>query len=99
MLAALPMLLSLIGEIAPAISTATAVGKIIGTLTTALPSIIQEGKDMLPIMQTILTALRSNGAITPEQINQLDALEEQYDAEFEAAATAALAEDAKAKSG
>jgi hypothetical protein len=90
-------ILALLTEIAPAVSTASVVAKIIANLVALLPAIVQEAKDLAPTVKNIIATLRGNAATTPEQLDQLDAIEAPIDAAFDAAATAALAEDAAAE--
>src|SRR5690242_14824884 len=77
----------------PNLNSSSAIAKVINTLVQAVPIIIQEVKDMVGPVQNIIAALRSNSAITPEQLDQLDTLEAQLDANFDAAAAAAQAQD------
>lgn len=93
MLSALTAILGLVQEVVPLLSTSGSIGTVISSLTTLLPTVVQEGKDLAPVVSTIISTLRSNGAITPAQLDQLDALESRYDDAFDAAATAATAED------
>lgn len=94
MLAMLPSILALIQEFAPLLSTATAVGKVIDVLTTAVPVVIQEAKDLTPTIKNVIATLRENDATTDEQWDRLDAIEGVIDAAFDAAASAATDEDA-----
>jgi len=86
MSAVLPVLLSLIGQIAGSLGTPASIMTVITTLEQWLPTIIKEVQDVAPLIQNIVSALRSNDAITQEQLDALDALEARIDAEFEAAA-------------
>jgi phage-related protein len=88
----LTALLAIIEDIAPTAAAGT-IGKIIAALVNLLPLIIKEIQALVPIVQNIITALRGNGQITPEQLDALDAMEAQIDADYDAAEKAAEAED------
>ena len=94
MSAAIIALLTIIGEIAPSLGTPSIITSIISALTQIIPVITQEIADVGPIIKNIIAALQGNGTITADQQAQLTALDAQVDAAFEAAATAAQAEDA-----
>ena len=93
MSAAIVAFLAVIAQIAPALGTSAAIQGIISTLIGILPTIVQEVEDVVPIVKNIIAALQANGAVTSYQQAQLTALDAQVDAAFEAAATAAQAED------
>lgn len=93
---AIQALLTLLQLIAPG-ATADVVAKIIGALEVWIPIIVQEYQALKQPVMNIIAALRGNGAITPEQLDQLDVMEAQLDADFDASSAAADAEDAAAK--
>src|SRR6185437_15815234 len=78
----------------PEISAASTVAKIIGYLVELIPIVVKVAQDVLPEIKNIIAALQSNSATTPDQLTQLAALDAQVDAAFDAAATAAEADDA-----
>jgi hypothetical protein len=81
--------LAMIQALLPAItSTANAsiVGGIITALTNMLPFIIQEINAMVVPVKNIIAALSANPATEAAQLAQLQALDAQVDAAFEAAA-------------
>lgn len=86
MSAALIALLTVIGQIAPALGSSAAIQGIISTLIGILPTLVQEVEDVVPIVKNIIGALQSNSAITPEQTVALQNLDAQADAGFEGAA-------------
>lgn len=88
-------LLALLQQLAPG-ATTTIIAQVINILTALIPILIQEYKDLLPIVQNIITALQSSDDISDDQWAALDAMSAQYDAEFQAALAAAKAEDAAA---
>lgn len=94
--ALIPVLLGLVQHLVPAIGTATTIGKVISTIAQVAPVAIKEVQDVTPIIKNIISALSTNPATTAEQLRQLKELSAKVDAEFEAAAEAALAEDAAA---
>jgi hypothetical protein len=67
----------------------------IQVLAQALPVIIKEARDLYPIVKNIIAALKDGATVTQEQWDALDVLERQIDADFDAAAAAARAEDAR----
>ena len=79
-------LLTVIGQIAPALGTSTAIQGIISTLIGILPTIVQEVEDVVPIVKNIISALQSNTAITADQLAALANLDVAADAGFEGAA-------------
>ena len=72
---------------------------IINALTTLIPIIVKEAQDLAPIVKNVIAALRGNGSITTDQLDQLDAMEATLDAGFDASSTKADAEDAAATTG
>lgn len=87
-------LLALLTQLAPGASTAV-ITQVISILAALIPILIQEYKDLLPIVQNVITVLQQSGDITDEQWDALDAMSAQYDAEFETALKAAEAQDKK----
>lgn len=83
---ALTMLLTVIATIAASLNVPSQITSIINTLVSLIPILVKEFQDVVPLVQNIITALRGNGTVTPEQLQQLDDLEAKIDAEFEAAA-------------
>ena len=92
MSAAVMALLAVLAQIAPTLGS-TAITSIINALVQIVPALISTIEDVVPMVKNIIAALQSNTAVTPDQLAQLQALDAQVDAAFEAAATAAQAED------
>ncbi len=65
------------------------VGTIITALETVVPDIIKNAPNEIAAVQSLITSLRSTSAPTPAELVALQAFEDQLDAAFEAAATAA----------
>jgi hypothetical protein len=89
MTAAITAILGLIEQLLPAIlssANVSLVDSIISALTSMLPFIIQEVQALLPPVKNIIAALSANPATTADQLTQLQALDAQVDAAFEAAA-------------
>ena len=84
---------ALLEEIIPLVNNAGTVAKVVGTLVSLIPSLVQEAKDMVQPVKNIIAALSANPATTAEQLQALQDLDAKVDADFEAAATAAQAED------
>ena len=92
---AVQILLTLVNSLVPG-ATTTIITKIVDALVTLVPIIIKEAQDLTPIIRNIITLLRGNGEVTTEQLDQLDAMEAQLDAAFDASDAKAQAEDAAA---
>ena len=86
-------LLTVIAQIAGALGNTSQIVSIITLLEQIIPVVIKEYQDVAPFVKNIIDALKGNSTITPDQLAQLDILDAQVDQEFEAAATAAEAED------
>jgi CHASE3 domain sensor protein len=78
-------------------ASAQLITQIIGGLIALIPLLIKEYQDAIPFIQNVIAVLKNHNDVTPEQLQTLDILETQIDASFEAAAAAALAEDAAAQ--
>jgi hypothetical protein len=98
MTAIIQLALTLLTQIAPQLggANATLIAQIVNGLIALVPLLIKEYQDAVPFVQNIITLIRGNGNVTPEQLAQLDILETQIDAAFEVAAAKALADDAAA---
>lgn len=93
--AAVTLLLTIIGQFVPAVSSNGAlISTIINGLTQLIPLVEQEVTDVLPEIKNIIAALQSSATtMTSDQLAALQALDAQVDAAFEAAATNAEAQD------
>ena len=87
---------SLMTQMLPMIGTSTQVATFIDMLIKILPTVEQLAENLVQPIKNIINALSANPATDAEQLAALKMLDAQYDAAFEAAATAALAEDAAA---
>lgn len=85
--------LTLILGLLPVGGNSALIEKIIDALVAVYPLVVQEYKDLTPIVKNIITALRSDPSTTAAQLDALDKLEAQLDADYEMAAAAAAAED------
>lgn len=86
------LLLSQIAGVVPA----GKIGMVIATLEEIVPIAAKLFPTLYQVIKNIIAALRSNPATDLEQIKNLETLDQQVDAEFEAAATDAQQEDAEA---
>lgn len=68
---------------------------IISVVSAATPVIIQEYKDLKPIVANIIAVVKADPATQVAQLEALKVSEVQLDAAFEAAAAAAQADDAE----
>lgn len=95
MQAIIQLALTLLEQVVPQLAGANAplITKIIEGLAALVPLLIKEYQAAIPFIQNVIVLIKSNGAVTADQLATLDQLEIQIDAAFEAAATAALAED------
>lgn len=86
------------GELPAIMSAATAatITKWIGVLEEAIPLAIEVGEELVTPIKNIIAALKQGGAVTTDQLDQLDQIEAKLDAAFDAAAAAAAAADAPA---
>lgn len=82
---------AMLSALLPLISggAATTIDTIINVLIQLIPEVEAEIENVGPAITNIITALKSNAAITPEQLATLATAEAGYDAAFEAALTAA----------
>lgn len=87
MSAVITALLAALGQLAST-AGASQIATIISALTNIIPFLIQEFEQAVPLVQNIITTLKGNNTVTQDQLDQLTALETQYDAAFEAAAAA-----------
>jgi phage-related protein len=97
----IPVILALIQQLIPVISGAGApaiISQILTVLTQVVPLLVNEYTALLPMVKNIIAALSANPAATADQLATLQTLDVQTDAAFEAAASAALAQDAAAAS-
>lgn len=90
------LVLTALQQLIPALGAASQLSPILDLLAKILPIVIKESMDLAPMVKNIIEALRSHDAVTPEQLDQLDVLDAQVDAAFEAAATDAEIEDRQA---
>lgn len=97
MSAAILAILNVVLQISSSAS-AQVIVSIISMLEQAIPFLVKEYQSIAPMIKNIIAVLRNNDQVTPDQQAQLNVLEAQTDAAFEAAAAAAQAEDAAAGS-
>lgn len=62
-------------------------------VTAATPVVIQEYKDLKPVVKNIITALKADPSTLPTQLEDLEKAEVLIDAAFEESAARAIAED------
>jgi hypothetical protein len=87
---------ALLTNFLPLISSSSQVSSIVSMLIQIIPTVVKEAQDLVQPIKNIIAALQTNAATTAEQLAQLQTLDAVVDASFDAAATAALAEDATA---
>src|SRR5690242_9487080 len=95
MTAVVTSILALLQSFLPLIASSENIAKIIVTLIQIIPIVVKEAQDLVQPIKNIIAALKMDPNATVQQIADLEALDAKVDADFEAAATAALAEDAK----
>jgi hypothetical protein len=81
--------LTMVAQISGALSDVGSIATVIATLQSIVSAGIQEVETVAPMIKNIITALRSNGQVTQDQLAQLDALDSATDQAFENAAAAA----------
>jgi len=89
-------LLALLTSVAGITGEASVIAQIVSTLVSLVPTLVQEYKDLVGPVRNIIAALSANPATTADQLATLQALDAKVDADFEAAASAAQAEDGAA---
>lgn len=87
------LLLTLVGQLLPALGAGAGIQTIVNALVAIVPALIQEATDMVPIVQNIIAALQANPATTQAQMATLNALDAQCDAAFEDALAKSIASD------
>ncbi len=92
----LTTILSLVQLITPSITSSSVVQKVVEALVELTPVVIDEAQDLIPEVKAIIASLSTNPATTSDQLAALKILDEKCDAEFDAAAAAAIAEDGEA---
>lgn len=89
--------LDLINEVLPIVGgTSTGAAKIVASLESLIPVIVQEFEDLVPEVQNIIAALVATGGATDADLATLQKLHQQVDPAFDAAVEAAEAADAAA---
>jgi hypothetical protein len=83
----------LMTQMLPLINNASQVAKFIAMLIQILPAVEQLAESLVQPIKNIIAALSANPAADAVQLKALTDLDAQYDQAFEAAATAAQAED------
>lgn len=86
-------LLGLLTQILPLVSQGGLTAKIISTLVQIVPTLVTEAEDLVPLVQNIIQVLKNDPATTQAEFAQLDQLDQQIDAAFDAAANAATSQD------
>jgi redox-regulated HSP33 family molecular chaperone len=84
----------LMTQFLPLINSSSQVAKFIEMLIQILPAVEKLAEDLVQPIKNIINALSTNPATDADQLKALQDLDAAYDAAFEAAATAATAEDA-----
>jgi hypothetical protein len=87
------IVLNLIERVLPLITGGGAAGSVISMLESILPLVVTEVQALYTPIKNIITALQSSGALTPDEITQVQALDKQIDDAF-TTATAGLDPDA-----
>ena len=87
--------LTLIQQLLPQIPVLASpvVSNIVKTVAAATPIVISTYKSLKPVVSNIIKGLKNSGNITEDDWNQLVEAEKLIDADFEEAASNALAED------
>lgn len=90
----IPLVLSMIQHALPLLGgSAPAISKVVDVVVAVAPTVIETYKELKPIVASIIRTLKSDPATARAQIEQLEAVEAQLDADFDDAADRALAED------
>ena len=84
------LVLNIILSLVQNISSSKAVDNIIALLQSWMPTILNEAEDLVPLVTGIIETLKGSDILTADQVQAIDALNTQSDAEFDAAAAIAL---------
>ena len=79
-------LLTLVATLVGELTKSSSIQSVITSLQQIVTAGVQEVSDVAPMIKNIIGALKSNAAITADQMAQLEALDAATDAAFEAAA-------------
>lgn len=93
--AAITAVLALIGQVLPLITAGGAAGSVVSMLEEILPLVISEVSALYTPIKNIIMTLQSSGALTPDEITTVQALDKQVDDAF-TTASAGLDPDAPA---
>ena len=85
--------IALMTQMLPMINSSSQVASFISMLINILPTVEQLASDLVQPIKNIIGALSANPAADADQLKALQQLDAQYDQAFEAAATAAEAQD------
>lgn len=85
MSAAIQMLLTALLSVAGSLTSSTAIGSIISALAAVVPTIAADAPLLLTTVKNIIAELTSSGTATTAQLAQLQQLDQQCDAAFDAA--------------
>lgn len=88
--------LAFLAEIAPSITSSTAITSAIKFISAVLVPGIELAKEEIPVVKAIIATLTGNKTTTVDQMAQLDALDAQCDAALDAAIASAEAADSAA---
>lgn len=80
--------LGLIAKLAPLFNDAATIEQAVSLLQTYVPIVEQFASDLAAPFKAVIAALLSNGAVTPDQVTSLQALDAQADTAFDAALAA-----------
>jgi hypothetical protein len=90
----IPIVIGLIQQSLPFIAgKAPAIASAISIITAVTPTVVTTYKALKPIVGRIIATLKADPSTLPDQLAQLQAAEVLLDADFDAAAAAALVED------
>lgn len=93
----IPLALSLLQKVLPSITgNSPAITAAVNVAVQAAPLVVETYQDLKPQLMNIIAALKADPATAPAELEKLEEAEKQLDADFDAAAAAALAEDAAA---
>lgn len=81
--------LAMIEELLPLLDNSSVVAKVLTALEAIVPLVIKEYHDLVPLTKNIIGALQSNDAVSNDDWERLETMEQSIDSEFEAAANKA----------
>lgn len=89
----IPTLVALLAQVAPMITTSSAVASAVDAIVALAPVIAKTAPALIATVKGIINTLRGKSVASKEQLDALDVAEARIDADYDEALAAAKAED------